>query len=279
MLIVQPLHQAIPPGGSPPAFSRDFLCLLQRLSEGQLGLQGFGRVRVGQRGRGVGVVRGEDAPGEAGGADLDLGGPEGVVAEPQLPDDPAVVVVLLRVGEVVAVQVALETAVEPPATTVGRGAGTAFGRLVVVSVNGGEEVPVVGGEAVRRVASVVEDAKPVVVALGPDGETQVLSVGVVALEVPQVEADDRILAPHHPVYVIVAPPELPREVTEAELVVPPRLGEVVEGRPKHAPPLDHSPPSAGGFLVAVPVEVIMPVGVSLRVRVEVEDDPSAVSLT
>lgn len=110
MLIVQPLHQAIPPGGSPPAFSRDFLCLLQRLSEGQLGLQGFGRVRVGQRGRGVGVVRGEDAPGEAGGADLDLGGPEGVVAEPQLPDDPAVVVVLLRVGEVVAVQVALETA-------------------------------------------------------------------------------------------------------------------------------------------------------------------------
>lgn len=60
------------------------------------------------RGRGVGGVRSDNTAGEAGGSDLDLGGLEGVVAEPQLPDDSAVVVVVLRAQEVVAVQVALE---------------------------------------------------------------------------------------------------------------------------------------------------------------------------
>ena len=38
----------------------------------------------------------------------------------------------LGVGEVLAVEVGLETAVEPPATAVGRGAGTTLGGLVIV---------------------------------------------------------------------------------------------------------------------------------------------------
>ena len=76
---------------------------------------------------------------------------ERVVAQPQLPDDAAVVAVVLGVGEVLSVQVCLETAemsckqsgqvrvdnnnlpVEPPAAAISRGTWATFGRLFHVS--------------------------------------------------------------------------------------------------------------------------------------------------
>ena len=72
---------------------------------------------------------------------------EGVVTQPQLPDDAPVVAVVFRVGEVLSVQVCLETAemsckqsgqdrvdnnnlpVEPPAATISRSTWATFWRL------------------------------------------------------------------------------------------------------------------------------------------------------
>jgi len=70
---------------------------------------------------------------------------QGVVAEPELPDDPSVVTVVRVVGEVFTIQVCFETAVEPPPTPVCRGAWTALRCLVIIPVNSGELVPIVRG--------------------------------------------------------------------------------------------------------------------------------------
>ena len=58
--------------------------------------------------------------------------------------------------------------VEPPAAAVGRGAGAALRRLVVVAVHRAELVPVVGGQTIRGVASVAAHPQPVVLLLAPN---------------------------------------------------------------------------------------------------------------
>ena len=55
--------------------------------------------------------------------------------------------------------------VEPPAAAVGRGAGAALRRLVVVAVHRAELVPVVGGQTVASVAGVSAHPQPVVLLL------------------------------------------------------------------------------------------------------------------
>ena len=55
--------------------------------------------------------------------------------------------------------------VEPPAAAVGRGAGAALRRLVVVAVHRAELVPVVGGQTVASVAGVSAHPQPVVILL------------------------------------------------------------------------------------------------------------------
>ena len=52
--------------------------------------------------------------------------------------------------------------IEPPAPSVGRGAGAALGRLVIVPVHRGEGEPVMSGQTVTGVTRVAANPEPVI---------------------------------------------------------------------------------------------------------------------